>query len=729
MPNKRKRTYTPQNIWDTLNFTDEDRINYQNIVNNSIARNGHGNAQEKHTWAHATSTKNYMLKDPCLDWLSLYLESKSRDVDFLVNNCKDDSLQKKIKPNEIVENNSLQKKIKPNKNITKLLKNDHDGLNILFHNGLIFEEKVFDEIKKLGDNINKDCTKPFHHTVYTNDDHNRQTCRSDMEVIKEKKQETLEYMRQGIPVIFQAVLMNNKNYTYGIADIIIRSDYINEIINKKIYYEDLDKNAPYLHINGDDKYHYRVIDIKWTTIELCSNGEYLRNSDWIPAYKAQLAIYTAALGQMQGYTPNHAYIMAKSWHVNSKDDEHGYSCFDRLGIIDYSSDFDNKYIEQTKKAVQWYHKISMIGSKWSYGPTKPDIPELYPNMCNTQKNGKYGAVKNKIAKSLEEITQVWYVNPTHRDTAHSKQVFRLSDPLCTTETLGIKPSERSRVIDNILNINRSSEIINPSVLKCPELENLLNKNRFHYYVDFEVLGGVFRSNIEDIDVRNTRKNDDMTFIIGIGFNTEDDIKTGDILLQLNKNSGIQHTVKDSWEFICFYAKKEEKEQEEILFANFITFVKLRTIEANKIIDHELEPKLIHWSPAEPAFLDSAKSRYKDNTELSDLLKYFSDKCIWTDLYQYFVKIPIIIKGCMNFKLKTIVKAMKQQNMINTEWPDNGISGGLQAMLAAVNIYKNNKNDKNDDIIHVEHFKDIVIYNEIDCKAMYDIVKYLKMKYM
>ena len=536
-----------------------------------------------------------------------------------------------------------------------------------------------------------------------------------MKVIKEKKKETLLWMQQGIPVIFQAVLMNEKNYTYGIADIIIRTDYINELIKKKIYTD-----------NSSNSYHYVVIDVKWTTLELCCNGEYIRNSGWIPAYKAQLAVYNAALGQMQGYTPNHAYIMAKSWHVNSKaNEEHGYSCFDRLGIIDYTSDFDNKYIEMTKKAIQWYHKISMIGSLWSYGISKPDIPELYPNMCNVN-NGIYGPIKNKVAKSLEEITQVWYVNSTQRDIAHSKNVFRISDPLCTSETLGIKQSDRSDIIDNMLEINRSDIKIKPSVISHKHFKNMLNGNRFHYYVDFEVLGGVFRSNIEDIDVRNTKKNDDMTFIIGIVFHKENDIQTKDILKKLDTSSGIQHTENNLWEFISFYAKKEEVSEEMLVFTNFINFIKLRSVEINKILKFDIDPQLIHWSPAEPAFMNSARSRYKCNENLSNLFTYFEDNCRWVDLYKYFVKIPIIIKGCMNFKLKVVVKAMKEHGFINTEWPDNGIEGGLQAMLTAINVYKKNKVE---DIITSDEFKNIVKYNEIDCKAMFDIVNYLKVKYV
>ena len=76
------------------------------------------------------------------------------------------------------------------------------------------------------------------------------------------------------------------------------------------------------HINNDEinigckfspNYHYRVIDIKWSQLQLCSDGFKILNSDRYPAYKGQLAIYNLALGKIQNYIPNNAYILGKSY--------------------------------------------------------------------------------------------------------------------------------------------------------------------------------------------------------------------------------------------------------------------------------------------------------------------------------------------------------------------------------------------------------------------------------
>ena len=91
----------------------------------------------------------------------------------------------------------------------------------------------------------------------------------------------------------------------------------------------------------------------------------------------------------------------------------------------------------------------MVGRMWSCRPTKPDIPELYPNMCNSQKNGRFGKVKSLVVKGLDEITRAWFVGPKHRDIAHSKNIMKMSDSRCTTQAMEMKSTSRAFVIDKL----------------------------------------------------------------------------------------------------------------------------------------------------------------------------------------------------------------------------------------------------------------------------------------
>ena len=61
--------------------------------------------------------------------------------------------------------------------------------------------------------------------------------------------------------------------------------------------------------------------------------------------------------------------------------------------------------------------------------------------------------------------------------------------------------------------------------------------------------------------------------------------------------------------------------------------------------------------------------------------------------------------------------MYNHKMIHSKWNDDGPSDGLNAMFEAINYYQ--------DTSKPEKFEKIIRYNEIDCKVMWDIVKYLR----
>ena len=82
---------------------------------------------------------------------------------------------------------------------------------------------------------------------------------------------------------------------------------------------------------------------------------------------------------------------------------------------------------------------------------------------------------------------------------------------------------------------------------------------------------------------------------------------------------------------------------------------------------------------------------------------------------------ITVKGSFNYSLKSIARSMYDNNMIDTCWDKDSVcSNGLNAMYYAYKIYKN---DYNNDIMD-----SIINYNEIDCKVMYEILKYIRTKY-
>ena len=647
------------NVWSLYKFTKKETISLNKKTKQFSGVNPFFG------WVSATRTKNYLNDDKCVDWLMLY-----------------DNKEKKEK------------------------KENYKVSNLLFDGGITFEKKVYEELKKI--------YKDNFVIVFTNEDLEK---RKSLEYMKLKNNETKKLMNDGIPIIAQVPLLNHTNKTYGIADLIVRSDYLQQIFYYFDNDEDINIKAPRLKMKDNLNYHYRVIDIKWTNMTLCVDGKTIRNEGLFPAYKGQLAVYTNALQALQGYTPNYAYIMAKSWKIGTNNvnfeldnilqNNRGYSTFDRLGVIDYSNK-DNYYVEETKKAIMWVQKVITEGDKWSYNKDKPSVPELYPNMNKTS-NSYFDKIKEKYALQYGDPTFVWYVNSYHRDNLHKHNIFDIRDDNCSIEKLGISNDKRGSIISKIIDINKTNnkQIIYPKYIKNnfgywqQEMNN-------EYYIDFESINcNLYDTQNMDIDCSFYESQ--ITFMVGIGF-SKDTRNTQDIINKLNLTN-VDYYINENknWEFVCFYLKtyKNYLNDELELFKCFEQFVNLRR--KNNLA------KLFHWTNAEKSFMTRANLR---NKEIKfNMLN--NNKFLWIDMCKIFETTPIVIKGAFRFKLKHIAKAFYNQGFIKTHWKDNHITDGLSAMLNSIEIYKNNNIVKQHNIIT------IIEYNEIDCKVIWEIVNYLR----
>jgi hypothetical protein len=93
------------------------------------------------------------------------------------------------------------------------------------------------------------------------------------------------------------------------------------------------------------------------------------------------------------------------------------------------------------------------------------------------------------------------------------------------------------------------------------------------------------------------------------------------------------------------------------------------------------------------------------------------------MYSVFTSEPIVVKGALNFRLKTIGKAMYKLGLIDILWEDNEVTDGLAAMMHAVKYYTGDVENTNVSIMDT-----IVDYNEIDCKVIWAIIKYLRLNH-
>ena len=99
---------------------------------------------------------------------------------------------------------------------------------------------------------------------------------------------------------------------------------------------------------------------------------------------------------------------------------------------------DKKYINLTKKAIQWMQSVITMGREWRYKDDKPSVPQMYPNM-NKNWDPQYSIIKNNIAEKYGEITMGWYISEKHRNNAHKHGITNIRDPRCTIDIYqGIK---------------------------------------------------------------------------------------------------------------------------------------------------------------------------------------------------------------------------------------------------------------------------------------------------
>lgn len=641
---EKDRDYEPPMKMYNSSVPDDDESTVENDFGFQEFNRFHDNNYNNNKLNGVTPTdiRDAMLEDPTVTWLKTYYSKlgynpnpRTTERGIINNNPIVGSKRKYEESN----NTSLDnKRIKVSNNSYKK--------NPILQKGIDFENKVIDDIKnKFSGQV---AQVVFNRNLPSNNDL------------------TFQYMKQGIPIIFQAMLYNLTNKTHGIADLLIRSDYVNKLIKEQVISPDMEHyKAPKL--NGD--YHYVVIDIKFSDMPLCANGITLLKSGSMPACKGQLTIYNAIIGQLQGYTPSKAYILGKSWTIKNKSQ--GYNCYDRLGVVDFDG-FDKKYIKLTYDAINWVRYVRYDGDMQNC--LNPTRSEMIPNL--SVENWDWQNVKMEIAKLTESPSLISHVGVKRAKIAKSLGITSYLDKKLNANVMGFKKGGKiTKLVDSILNINRD-----PNNIILPlKIENNFNgwqvETDFDFYIDFETFPGTL---INKIDILNSNAYNPYLFMIGIWY----------------KYNG-------TYQYESFIATEYSKNEEFRITNDFVNFINNHTQNA--------KPKLYCWSKAEETTINALNRRHNKN---------WLNNVLWCDIHKLFKDAPIAIKGSFSLKLKEISKAMKSHNMIQVEWPDNGIGNGQMAMDNAINYYEAIVKDNS----IITNIRD---YNEVDCKVVWEIVNYLR----
>ncbi|MEO7333382.1 MAG: hypothetical protein ABIZ71_05520 [Gemmatimonadales bacterium] len=578
-------------------------------------------------WVSASRTRNFLDDDPILDWLHRY----GRDHGFI--------------PDDELPGNDPRTSMR----------------EFVFEQGRRFEDALVALIKtrletaRIGDGP-MDSRDPA------------------------QAQATLDAMRAGVPVIEQAVLHDHVHRTYGMADLLVRSDVLNQLVPDTLTDAEAALPAPGI---GAAAHHYRVVDIKFRTLGLVKGGA--AGGD-LHAYMAQVWIYNEALSRLLGMTPSASYLMGRSW---TQGKNRGDNCFDRLARIDHDRFVSNdgpSLRDATLEAVEWIRRVRSAGASWQVLP-KPSVPELYPHARNTQ-DAPWHNAKAQIARELAELTLLPRMNPQKRREAHAHGIFRWDDSRVSAASLGITGTYAAQC-DAVIAANR--DVTTPTLLphRITRAADWRDPLPMEFFVDFETVSNM---------------NDDFGALPQIGGQP--------LIFQV----GCGWMDGGEWRFQQWTTNHLTETDESTIVDDWLLFMH-HALQARGL--DWGQARIYHWSPAEASFLvtayNSARERHPERN-WPDLP--------WFDLLVEVVRVePITVTSAFGFGLKAIAKGMHAAGLVETTWSD-GPTDGLGAMIGAW-WCDAEATRMGVAMPEIELMQEIGKYNEVDCRTMAQILEWLR----
>lgn len=607
-------------------------------------------------WVSASKTRNYCLHDTLVDWLSYWYDSSPEKQSFTPHHTY----------------------------------NEFNFLNYIMNKGKSFEENVIGLIKQ------KVNPSEFV-TICQNMD-------KFSEKVLEYESRTIEEIQKGTPIIYQGLLLNrtgNLSQSYGSPDLIVRSDYLSKIVdlNPLTKTQELFK-APKL----TGQYHYVIIDIKFTTLELCNDGLRIRNSGSVPAYKTQLYIYNHALGLIQGYEPTAAYILGRKYKYENKGRHYyGNSCFARLGQIQYDN-WDKDHIITSRNAVQWIKKLRTTGNEWKLLP-EPSVPELYPNMASAS-DTPWDGFKHEYARKIGEITLLWNCGYKNREIAHKNGIYSFNDPKCNSAAVGINGNIQAPLLNKIIKINQKKEFKTPldridMFINTKVNNDWLKPCKLRISVDFETINNIF----DDFSKLPESQDQSYLFLIGVSYKID--------------GNPVQYKM--------FLASELSKNSEFQMIYQFYSF--LRNLTDTYLGKGIPIPPLYHWAHIEKSFFLGLCDRLIQTIgpDVYDDIYRIKNELIWFDLLDCFKNNPIIINGCFKFGLKEISRRLSELGLIKTIWNSNSkCLSDSTTMVIAQKAYQTSM-QTGIAINQIQVIKEIMEYNKVDCIVLQEIIDILKEK--
>ena len=521
----------------------------------------------------------------------------------------------------------------------------------------------------------------------------------------DRARESFAAMQRGVPIIHRPALRDAENRNYGSPDFLVRSDVLHELFPEDISVSEATTPAADL---GGNPWHYRVVNVKYMTLHLNAAGTELGNAG-NAAHKAELYLLNRMLGRLQGYLPPASYALGRGWTRTQRRQTYGGdSALERLGPVPQGGSIARgvPIADAVDRATEWVRRLRTEGKEWQLLPT-PSVPELYPNMKNsgdgdlmTDRNGGETApegddgasaelwigAKQWLARDLKELTRLWRVGVAGREKAHSQGIYRWDDPRVTPEAVGVGGETNGPILEQLLAVNTADgPPVRPGRIERERAE-WQGTPAVEFYVDFEFCGDLN----DDFTNLPQKGGQPLIFMIGCG-----------------------HVENGAWSFASLVAHELSLAEEARIIAAWLEH--MATVRG-RLAPENRKPRVFHWSNAETNAFRSAGDRHPGHA--------------WPELgwYDFLAKVmraqPVVVRGALDFGLKSVAQAMHRHGLIETGWDDGNPVDGLGAMVGAWRCDAEAR-QKGVPMTALPLMTDIADYNEVDCKVMMEIVQYLR----
>lgn len=506
--------------------------------------------------------------------------------------------------------------------------------------------------------------------------------------LEEKHAQLREAMRAGKWCIFQAPLRDDVEKFIGVADILVRSDILYKLPNidankNGIVYENASHGCTFMDIQMKDqdgifdrrKWHYVVIDIKYTTFQWLLNGSLQKRPLW-EYFASQVCMYTQMLGKLQGYTPTTAYLWGRNFYTER--------------LVEISINRDSFAYANMVKAIR---QIRTIKHESSVNlPPEQAIETFGMRMkCEHIYSPWKGHIKGLMQDSVQRL---WRINAQNLCVARIMGITSWRDAGCNAAALGIKPESPSyAIINNMVSINRDVHERPYLPLKFATSYNPYawrdTDDYRDIFVDFETMGSVY-DNFATFPVPYA---EEYVFQIGVGYYYK------------------------KWHYKAILLTRQTRAAEHTLFKEFARV--LRDLAGTKRL------RIWHWSGAEKRFarhlLDthaSVTSRILER--MNAVLDPDSTTHAWCDLMKVLQDGAFTMRDLWDYKLKHVFKAFMRHGLLpvsgHMEW--NDMDGEWGMIQAAQEYDRYGKLTK-------EFIREMCEYNEMDCKSMWAILEWLR----